>query len=362
MQTQDQQTYLQDYHGLNRLWRLDYFLTGPISQGHINSLAAIGYEYSISQKFWKKADYYGEMSGKMIDETLFATEKIEFETRRQEIEKNHNYASAMGDKAEVLKNYLTLGDLYLEIGDLDQAVTQFRLGKNFLTLTSALSLVPSLKKVQMYQFDTEGLAVVPHTSLEIYTNTERSQTDFERFHIACMMISMKLFDFSRTLDLAKHIKLNLPSAIDEFTSKRDLAYYITISLISLRDYRAISEKFQDPVLYNFLKNDSCAKDCISSLVRNNWKLAVQNLKKIFYHLSMDPLIGAKSNQIKNICLSSIIIMYLEAFTVIKIESLASDLEISPKDVTTLLEQEIKAKKINFLINKVGGYVERSDKQ
>jgi hypothetical protein len=55
-------------------------------------------------------------------------------------------------------------------------------------------------------------------------------------------------------------------------------------------------------------------------------------------------------------------MYLEAFTVIKIESLASDLEISPKDVTTLLEQEIKAKKINFLINKVGGYVERSDKQ
>jgi hypothetical protein len=77
---------------------------------------------------------------------------------------------------------------------------------------------------------------------------------------------------------------------------------------------------------------------------------------------MDPLIGAKSNQIKNICLSSIIVMYLEAFTVIKIESLASDLEISPKDVTTLLEQEIKAKKINFLINKVGGYVERSDKQ
>lgn len=204
--------------------------------------------------------------------------------------------------------------------------------------------------------------MVPHTSLEIYTNTERSQTDFERFHIACMMISIRLFDFNRTLDLAKHIKLNLPSTINEFTSKRDLAYYITISLISLRDYRAISEKFQDPVLYNFLKNDACAKDCISSLVRNNFKLAVQNLRRIFHHLSMDPLIGAKSNHLKNICLSSIIVMYLEAFTVIKIDSLASDLEISPKDVSLLLEQEIKAKKINFLINKVGDYVERSDKQ
>jgi hypothetical protein len=119
MQTQDQQTYLQDYHGLNRLWRLDYFLTGQISQAQNNSLAAIGYEYSVSQRFWKKADYYGKMSGKMMDETLSATDMIEFETRRQEIEKNHNYATAMGDKAEVLRNYLTLGDLYLEIGDLD---------------------------------------------------------------------------------------------------------------------------------------------------------------------------------------------------------------------------------------------------
>jgi len=39
----------------------------------------------------------------------------------------------MGDKAEILKNYLELGDHYLTIGDLDQAVTQFRLGKNFLS-------------------------------------------------------------------------------------------------------------------------------------------------------------------------------------------------------------------------------------
>jgi hypothetical protein len=51
---------------------------------------------------------------------------------------------------------------------------------------------------------------------------------------------------------------------------------------------------------------------------------------------------------------------LEAFTFIKIDVLANDLDLNMREVYDYLESEIRRKRLSFLINKVGGYIERKE--
>lgn len=227
-------------------------------------------------------------------------------------------------------------------------------------MMSSLSLTPSLKKLQSFRFEEEELMVVPHTSVEIYGSTEVSTDDFERFHICCFMMAIRLLKFDRALALCEHIKFKNPRAVTELSSEKDLAYYVTVSLISCRDYNSISKKSSDPVIWNFLSRDQHSKECISNLQRNNWKKAVFSLKKILDWLKLDPIIGSKVQETTRLCYTSIIYMYLEAFTFIKIDVLANDLDLTTREVYDYLESEIKRKRLSFLINKVGGYIERKE--
>lgn len=146
----------------------------------------------------------------------------------------------------------------------------------------------------------------------------------------------------------------------EVSCEKDLAYYVTLSLISLRDYKAICKKSDEPGIWAFLARDQHSKECISNFKRNNWKKAVISLKKILDWLKMDPLIGSKIQETTRMCYTSIIYMYLEAFTFIKIEVLANDLDLNMREVYEYLESEIKRKRLSFLINKVGGHIERKE--
>jgi len=47
---------------------------------------------------------------------------------------------------------------------------------------------------------------------------------------------------------------------------------------------------------------------------------------------------------------------------IKLSSLAEDLDLENRDLTSLLESEIRRKNLNFLINRVDGYIERKEEE
>lgn len=199
-----------------------------------------------------------------------------FNEERQKVESNLNHFRSLGVKNKIQENYSLLGDLYLTIGDLDNAITQFRTAKNYICLSSSLELIPSLKKVQLFRFEEEELQVVPHTSVEIYTNSaDIDRQGFERFHISCLLIASRLLQFERVLELAKHVQLNYSEPIQEFTNEKDLAYYIVIALISLRNYKEIVAKSQEPQISNFIQQDIYAKQCINNIIRNDFINAVK---------------------------------------------------------------------------------------
>ena len=191
-------------------------------------------------------------------------------------------------------------------------------------------------KVSYYKFTNQKQ--VPQTSLEIYSSNEIEQSRFERYHVICQLISTKLLKFDRVLEQAKHIKLNNIKVIEEFTSEKDLASYVLISQISLRNYNEICKASENPVINNFLVQNTIVKACINSLVRNDYKNCVKNLKVILDHLSMDPLISLKIQETTRVCYTSIISMYLSVFKQIKIDSQSQDLEIPIQDIQSLVEE------------------------
>jgi len=77
-----------------------------------------------------------------------------------------------------------------------------------------------------------------------------------------------------------YVNLEYPNHILEITCERDLAYYMVISLISLRNYNEIMRRYQKPEINNFIQKDQIAKDCINNLLRNEFKNAVISLKSI----------------------------------------------------------------------------------
>lgn len=122
------------------------------------------------------------------------------------------------------------------------------------------------------------------------------------------MMAIRLLKFDRALALCEHIRFKNPRAVTELSCEKDLAYYVTISLISLRDYNAICKKSSDPIIWAFLSRDQHSKECISNLQRNNWKKAVICLKKILDWLKLDPIIGSKVQESTRVCYTSIIYM------------------------------------------------------
>lgn len=113
----------------------------------------------------------------------------------------------------------------------------------------------------------------------IYTNKEISEEEFERFHIACLIIAIRLLKYDIALTLANHIQLRNEEAIQEFTSERDLAYYLTICIIQLRDYQQICGPNTDattPQINKFIAQDSIAQNCVNSLKRNDFKSCIKH--------------------------------------------------------------------------------------
>lgn len=353
--------YLNKYEGLNKLFRIEFIK--KIETNLTSELNKLGYDHSVTNKFYKQIEKYGEQLNKMKEEGLYKEGWKKFEVDKQAIENDLNHYRSLGKKEEIQEHYSKLGNQYLTIGDVDNAITQFRTAKNYICQSSSLDLIPSLKKVQLFRFEEEELLVVPHTSHEIYTNkSEFDNGGFERFHISCQLIAIKLLQFERALELAMYVNLEYPNHILEITCERDLAYYMVISLISLRNYNEIMRRYQKPEINNFIQKDQIAKDCINNLLRNEFKNAVISLKSIQDTLKFDSIVGLRVEEIRRVCLTSILCIYLESFRMIKLSSLAEDLDLENRDLTSLLESEIRRKNLNFLINRVDGYIERKEEE
>lgn len=149
--------YIEDYEGLNRLWRIEHHIINKSAD--VKQLATLHHEYAKQLRLYIKAKKYSESIGAMYQEATFKNEKDEFEKLKKETQAKLNHAKSMNIKDNMQIYYSEMGDLYLSIGDTENAITQFRLAHSHVSSKSATSLIPSLKKCQLYLFEEEELKV-----------------------------------------------------------------------------------------------------------------------------------------------------------------------------------------------------------
>ena len=77
--------YIENYEGLNRLWRIEHH----INNGSIYSekMAVMHHEYAKKLKLYKKSEMYVGYIGVMNEEGTFKTERDDFENQKKEIER-----------------------------------------------------------------------------------------------------------------------------------------------------------------------------------------------------------------------------------------------------------------------------------
>ena len=191
--------YIEDYEGLNRLWRIEHHINhGSV---HSESLAMMHHEYAKKNKLYKKAGQYVDFIGAINQEQTYKPEKDEFEKQKREIETKLNHARSMDLNDDCQINFSALGDLYLTIGDTTNSITQYRYAQGYITRKASTILIPSLKKLQLYMNEEEELKVEVNINRDIYKNREETDIkDYDRFHIGCLIVAMRLLKYDSVLE------------------------------------------------------------------------------------------------------------------------------------------------------------------
>jgi len=95
--------------------------------------------------------------------------------------------------------------------------------------------------MQYFNFLKEELGVLPAT-LERQGTDEESNRGYERLNLAYFLISLTQLQLNKSFDFIKMPTLMYEDIIEEFTSKRDLSYYIVMILLTCGDYDTFKAK------------------------------------------------------------------------------------------------------------------------
>jgi len=116
-----------------------------------------------------------------------------------------------------------------------------RKGQSINVFAAKQNLLASLKKMQYFNFLKEELGVLPAT-LERQGTDEESNRGYERLNLAYFLISLTQLQLNKSFDFIKMPTLMYEDIIEEFTSKRDLSYYIVMILLTCGDYDTFKAK------------------------------------------------------------------------------------------------------------------------
>ena len=104
----------------------------------------------------------------ILEETQLSSKKAQFEKELLTAKQASNNASRISDKPAIISTHVDLALLYLEYGDVTNALSVLRYVRSYVSITSAPGILYLLKKIQFYSRAENELAVVPAIYLQAF--------------------------------------------------------------------------------------------------------------------------------------------------------------------------------------------------
>lgn len=101
-----------------------------------------------------------------LSEGRFSAVKAEFEQKLQSAKNANNNATRISDKPAIIGTLLDLANLYLEYGDIPNALAVLRNVRSYVSVSSSPGVLYLLKQIQFFAKAEEELAVVPAIYLQ----------------------------------------------------------------------------------------------------------------------------------------------------------------------------------------------------
>lgn len=208
-----------------------------------------------------------------------------------------------------------------------------------------------MKKLQYFNFIKEDLGTLPY---EVKKDERKKGQDsieigFEKLNMLYYMISMTQLSLSQSFMYLKlpDFKFNL---FDEFSSKRDFSYYTILKLITLGDYDDFKKQLNWKNVKMVALFSDEGRNFINYIIRNDFKNARKEILKILNYLKFDPIMSENIPTLKEKIKTSLLSMFLKAYTRVKISSIADCLILPIDKCKSFLEKEIRDKKLDFKID------------
>jgi hypothetical protein len=154
---------------------------------------------------------------------------------------------------------------------------------------------------------------------------------------------------SKALNYLTNIDLKF-NVYSEFTSKRDLSYYVILILMIQGDYDTFKSQLARKNIKKIALFSDRGRAIVNFVIRNDFKSARLELLKIFNYLTNDPYMAENLSTIRKRVLTSFAKMFLNAYTRVKISAIADCLVLKESRCKSFLESEISSLRLNFKID------------
>eukprot|EP01016_Furgasonia_blochmanni_P039784 TRINITY_DN4990_c0_g1_i2.p1 TRINITY_DN4990_c0_g1~~TRINITY_DN4990_c0_g1_i2.p1 ORF type:complete len:426 (+),score=144.03 TRINITY_DN4990_c0_g1_i2:165-1442(+) len=255
-------------------------------------------------------------------------------------------------KISVRTSYIEIGQIHAEHGNIEEAIQNFLKAKEWMANQHHIDLFPHLKTAYLL---TDKFVEIRKYFIHDHDDKDLNDKNRYLFHHAVLVNGISnIIDDDYTVAVHNFLneKINYTTLerVEEFTSFRDLAAYVTIvGLASLNrneiSHRILREDRKELVIKNPL-----AHKVLETYMALDFEGTLKSLGELMASLEYDPYIANKRAILMKRIKERLLAQYIKAFKRISIVKVAELFEMHPNVCRETIKELIEARELHSLID------------